>query len=516
MGSAGGHGARIARTFLATVIVLSGGLAYAGDPYGSQPKTRAKASRAKCSLAYDLPADIGVTLPSDTAQKSFDELSWQTFLALNAPQVGGRVTRKGDNDPQWRHWSSTVDLIECQRDATGCVCPGGDCNQSGARRYPAECRAIPDHEQYRVISMLSKVDDNFLEAATGGLSNSPVLDSEGHFLRFEILVSPAAYDFVVANDYTDASVLTALTTPVVFPCGDASYTGGDPANPQMGAIIVKNAWMELGSRRARHFHTEPILIYTPASRSSTGLPSCRLVPMALVGMHIAHKTTKQAPWIWSTFEHDLNTPECTALPPAGNQQGSGPSTACPARVRRAYNFYPKKCAKRGSDPGACQTCNATPVSNAAGCATAHTGDTSWCLDLPPNPVAGLSKLCRQVPVKKNYPTAHRQNRACARKLGGRSVWRRYQLISTQWYNAASSTCQNGSTSTFQNRDLLLPQVDLTGTGASPRPFLANTSMESYVRSDCTGCHQKSTVDGTSKTVSTDLMYWLQLEAAATD
>jgi hypothetical protein len=510
MGGALGHGARIARILL--LAAVAGGAAHAG--YGSRPKVMRRAPRASCTLGYDLPADIGDTLPSDNAQKDFDALSWQTFLALNAPQVGGRVTRKDDNDPQWRHWSSTVDLIECQRDATGCVCPDGDCSRSGARRYPPECQAIPGHEQYRVISMLSKVDDDFLEAATGGLSNSPLIDSEGRFLRFEILVSPAAYDFVIANHYIDPGVLTGLKTPVVFPCGDASYTGGDPADPRMGAIILKNAWMELGSRRARHFHTEPLLIYTPADRSSTGVASCRLQPMALVGMHIAHKTTRQPPWIWSTFEHELNAPECTALPPSGNQQGSGPSTACPGRIKRAYNFYPRKCAKRGGDPGACQTCNTTPASNGAGCATSIPGDNSWCLDASPNPVAGLSKLCRQVAVKKNYPTAHRQNRACARKLGSRSVWRRYQLISTQWYNVASSTCQDGST--FQTRDLVRPQVDLAATGVSTRPFLANTSMESYVRSDCLGCHAKSTVDGTSKTVSTDLMYWLQLEVAGTE
>lgn len=494
---------------LVVVVVVSGERAHAVEP-----TTGAAKVRAKCSLEYDLPADIGVTLPSDTAQQSFDELSWRTFLALNAPAVGGRVNRKGDNDPQWRTWSSTVDLIECQRDATGCVCPGGDCNQSGARSYPAECRAIPGHEQYRVISMVSKVDDDFLEAQTGGLSNSPLLDSEGNFLQFEILVSPAAYDFVVASNYTDENVLNTLTTPVVFPCGIASYTGGDPANGEMGAIIVKNAWMQLGARRHRHFHTEDILIYTPANRSSTGVPSCRLEKMALVGMHIAHKTVSQPPWIWSTFEQAFNAPECESLPPSGNQQGSGPSTACPAKVRRDFNFYPKKCSERGSDPGACQTCNATPVSNAPGCTTGAPGDTSWCLDQPPNPVAGISRLCRQVPIKQNYPTAHRLNRACARKLGGRSVWRRYQLVSTQWYNAPSTSCQNGAAS--QMRNLIQPQVDFSAVGASSRPFLANTSMESYVRSDCLGCHAKSTVDGTSSTVSTDLMYWLQLEVAAGD
>ncbi len=473
-----------------------------------------------CSLAYDLPADVG-----PARQLAFDRLSWKSFLALNAPGVGRRVSRHGDNETQWAKWSSTDDLIQCQLHPKTCVCPNGDCSVSGSHYYPPKCREIEGYQNYRALAELSKVDDTFLQAANGSLSNDPVLDAKGKFLRFEILVSPATYDFVVENQYFDQTVLTGLQQPVNFPCGERSYTGGDPADPREGAIVLKLAWMELGSPghpnhfrrpKGRDFHTEDVLVYTPAYRDSTGEASCKLERLALVGMHIAHKTVKQPKWIWSTFEHRRNAPDCTSLPPAGDKEGSGPSTSCPASVRRDYNFFPASCSEDGSDPQACQTCNAAPQSNALD-ATACTnpdvaGDTGWCLDLPPAAEAGVSKICRQIPIAANYPTAALLNGACARRLGRRSAWQNYELISTQWFDVPSDVCQTGSTAT--PRDSIQPQVDIAGNGQSTRPFLGNTSMESYVRSNCMGCHSNATVEENPNKVGTDLMYFLQLEVSA--
>ncbi len=311
-------------------------------------------------------------------------------------------------------------------------------------------------------------------------------------------------------------MVNSLTEDVTFICGQSAYTGGDPANPEMGAIVIKNAWMPLRSRDRGLYHTEKLLVWTPSYANSTGEASCKLEEMALVGMHIDHKTTKQPYWIWSTFEHRLNAPDCTELPPAGDMAGSGPSTACPASVSRNYSFFPKKCSADGSDPDACQTCNAAPVSNDPDCTNPDvTDDVSYCLDLPPATVDGITRACRQVPVEANYPTAHQLNQACKDRLGHRSVWRNYELISTQWFNGDSSTCQT-TASTSPTRDDILPQVDVTGDGEDTRPILGNTSMETYVRANCMGCHAMSDIEvDDTTTYSTDMMWWLELEVADT-
>ena len=92
---------------------------------------------------------------------------------------------------------------------------------------------------------LSKVDDAFLESAqtnqngtpVGGLGNSPVVDKNGKFLRYEILISPASYDFVVQNRYYDNAVLQSLTRSVTFPCGEVDYRGGQSFEQTFGRAL---------------------------------------------------------------------------------------------------------------------------------------------------------------------------------------------------------------------------------------------------------------------------------------
>ncbi len=121
----------------------------------------------------------------------------------------------------------------------------------------------------------------------------------------------------------------------------------------------------------------------------------------------------------------------------------------------------------------------------------------------------MTMACLQVNPRKYYPTAHEMNQACVKSLGKTSAWSNYRLISTQWYNENSDAC---STQTTVDRSLELPQVPIAGQGGkSTTPYLANSSMETYVRANCMGCHGHPTV-GTNS-VSTDFIYWILLESA---
>lgn len=72
--------------------------------------------------------------------------------------------------------------------------------------------------------------------------------------------------------------------------------------------------------------------------------------------------------------------------------------------------------------------------------------------------------------------------------------------------------------------MIRPLTSVTGDDEKQRPFLGNTSMESYERSNCTGCHSKGYAtpffllsDPTHQdtlTIVNDLMYWLILEVPA--
>jgi hypothetical protein len=203
------------------------------------------------------------------------------------------------------------------------------------------------------VDELHKVNDDFFEATVSGLSSSPVIATNGTFLRYEILISPNTYNQITTNKWYLSSVLDQLTSPLSFQCGIQSAGGptADPANPGIGPITIKNAWMDATSLNPAKYHMENLLVFTAGTENSSGQNSCVLKPMALVGMHIAHKTTNQSGWTWSTFEHAANAPDCTTAPPPPPQApASGPPSvgasakanlSCPTTTTGGpYNLFP--------------------------------------------------------------------------------------------------------------------------------------------------------------------------------
>ena len=474
-------------------------------------------SGGSCSIAYDLPGDIGSFGSDPPDQEDLDIYSWQLFLALNAPAVGKSVSTTGDNSTLWGGsvanpisssnpgFSSTDDLLI---QVTNTSVP-----PYGTHYYPSACTQIQGYQSYRVVDELDKVDDSFFEATVGGLSNSPAVAVNGTFLRYEILISPITYNTITDpnNKWYLSSVLNSLTTPLSFPCGMESAGGANsgPATPGIGPITIKNAWMDATGLAPSKFHMEKLLVYTSAEENNSGQDSCELKTMALVGMHIAHKTAQQPGWTWSTFEHQANAPDCTNLPPTPDPNKKTPVSAnlsCPS-TGGAYNLFPQNVGDTKY-----QTCNATPAGNAP---TGSKCDDGFCADLAPNATAGYSRLCRQVPLQTNYSTAYQQTQACNAATGKSSVWSNYALISTQWFTTFTSaqkmTCQNAATivKPTTSAQSYAPQVTMSD-GKTKVPYLANTTMESYERAVCMGCHQGAAVPDGNK-VSTDLMYFLQLE-----
>ena len=554
---------------LALTFSLLGSLAPGGvppfDPFEPAPEP------AVCSLNYVLPGDLPQEIPEHSSDGDFMQFAWRNFLALNAKYVGGRISLRGDNRTQWSRWSSTADLLNQRQ-------PG----PSGSRYYPPACREIRGYQKYRAIQQVGKVDDSFFEATSGGLSDDPVIDRFGNFLRYEILLSPALYNEIVEQDLYKRRVLLGLTSDVNLQCGEVEYVGGNPANPRMGSIVIKAAWMDTAPMSAEGketYHTEKLLVFNPGYRNATGKDSCELKEMALVGAHIARKTLRQPNWTWATWEHENNAPDCTQqMPLKVDDQGrvvrggSKPNQSCPViEAGQEYAFNSSDC----TSSDVCNGCNeafAEGNTTVPGqCVNPFTADgQQWCLDRPPSPVQGKSQLCRQVPTRsgaciddarvlcttdldcveaggvclENYAAVNQWNDACRNLIverGPRSVWSHYELIGIQWLDQSFSECANVQSTVAGsggvNISRLRESVQMYGSFDHPeyaRPVLGNTSMESYERSNCTGCHAKvnlpglcsndpnqscdSSKDCTDKAsctqYSTDFMYWLALEAAA--
>lgn len=549
---------------LVCTSVVSGGTEVQGassaaPPSSTTPAPSEPASTAAAKSAYT--CEVSTRLPFDLAsqdQVGADDFAWQTFLALNA----------ATSSPQWTTWRPTVDLIDCNQSD-----PPADGTCQYGWFYPKPCQDIEGYASFKVLDQVGKVDDTVLEADVKGLSSSPVVTSRGTFLRYQILLSPQTASWLVGQELQKESELQDMQkamTPVAFLCSDSQVPG---SNGQ--STVVKLAWMEAGAADADAYYTQDMLVYTPAWRSSTGEATCTKNTMALVGMHVARKTVSQPAWVWATFEHRNNAPDCGSLPGKGDTEGDGgPSTDCPATASQDWSFYAASCQKDGQS-GACQSCNTPPAPNGVGksCVNPQAQEAydsaqktylsdhqawlaagskgsapkapdppaSWCLDLPPAQASGMSRLCRQVAPGDYYPGAKSwddtpPNKACQPKG---TVWANYQLISTQWNNTdlgQSGTCPNVQDQLWRDvPDKTWPVVDHTlieprlagflGKEGKVRSLLANTSMESYERSNCMGCHTKTTIeesmDGATahlpnsaygpKSPGTDFMYFLGLQ-----
>jgi hypothetical protein len=82
------------------------------------------------------------------------------------------------------------------------------------------------------------------------------------------------------------------------------HNAGKPAKAADGSITVKSAWIEIIDSKPdpkKFYHR---LAWVQNLKDG----SCREATVALVGLHIVHKTKTNPQWIWASFEHVDNVP----------------------------------------------------------------------------------------------------------------------------------------------------------------------------------------------------------------
>lgn len=384
-------------------------------------------------LTSGLPCAVTNVPPFDLAnlQHGFDYYSWLTFLALNAPAsgglpIGGGSGPGGDAPTLWESWRELSDIM----------LPGGATPPpwDAPRQLPRACEAIVGAQGMKVFRMVGKTPD-LLEEVNQPFDTGPLIDQNGAYVRYEILVNRPMFEYIVQNKLYSKAGQAAMTAPVVFPGGDVT-SGSDGT---VGAIMAKAAWKVLGAGDdATRFHTAEALVYNPPVENPKIEESCAKATLGLVGLHLAHKTEAEPQWVWSTFEHVDNAPSA--------------AEAKQRKFRKRYNFYKAGCAAK--------TC---PVNQPP--------PRPWDPNKQPFPGGFTSQIVRELPIDAEVVAL---NAAFQALLPGK-VWQNYMLISTQWpTDAKSKTDPNGV----------------------PAPvFLANTTMETYIQgsvpqssSSCMACH----------------------------
>jgi hypothetical protein len=421
-------------------------------------------------VTINFSPDVPYDLKNFSSQLMADCFAWSEFVSLNWPTISGAgFGDPGDTAPvQWQTYMDAGLLFPTD----GSKPPPWGTQPS----IPSDCMSqakvsASAAKTMRVLTMTSKTDSPFsIDQAAPSDAPNWLGAQNGTNVWYEIVVSEDEYKYVVNNGLYNANTQASYVnngqgSPVVLPKGCSTDIGEScPNGSMLGAVELKAAWIEApdygsNGKWNRYKVTQAVVV-------DPGTQECRQTNLALVGLHILHKTTNQPTWVWATFEHVDNVPT--------------PGVAAPAD---GYNFYnascqvqnlsvPATCTKAGGSGTVQITVGCTPNTSppyylGEGCPAAVPIQVTRSTQLDSN--AQSANQIVQSGIKQNYPN---------------SVWQYYQLIDVLW-----------STNPTQDptKAIAIPHPSTSMTSGNGG-LVANTTLETYVQTmTCTDCHQYAAI-----------------------
>jgi hypothetical protein len=382
--------------------------------------------------------------------------AWRAFIALNwpslldAPDRGlpDRERALGDSGERvWETFKSDYELFAVGDDGRR-VAPEPWGSYAGRNL----CGPGVDNRQKTIASFAPFADFNQPSFVVGAPAN-PLVARNGAYTRYEIQFNEVEFSAFAASGWSLGLNLPDKSRPAHFPTG---------------SIAVKAAWRPLTAAdppavRARAY-VERAEIVDVAKTLAAGRTVCSQNDVALVGLHIAIKTTSRPQWIWSTFEHVDN------VPPAGKGEAREPD-ARDAGVPYAY-FDPAGPRSLWPPFGSFA---ALPI--------------DWAN--PPKPDPKPMQVVRRHPID---PAVMAVNRAYWKLPGVRgTVWEHYMLVAVQWPTSREPPGPNNDGAYFPGQGDPSGEQDKSyKSTAAPEENLIDTTMETYLQdrpSNCMACHQ---------------------------
>jgi hypothetical protein len=374
-------------------------------------------------------------------QRGFDFYSWLTFIAMNSPADGKTTIGKG-NRPGGDAKTKWEDL-QNYRPLADVMLPGGAKPEWGKRIVPEACKKFDSSD--KIIFQLGE------EAFNQPFKTGPLIDQDGNYALFDILMNEPMYRYIEANELYSKAGQQKFAGQVEFPTG-TNPPKDNSAPGHMGAIMLKVSYRILDPVKNKDlipkFHTSDALIYFPGGKDKTGTgtmagPDCVEKKLGLIGFHVGHKTKFAPQWVWTSFEHVSNVPTAEEI--------------AAKKLLPRYSFFSAKCSE-------------------ADCPRNEIPPRPWD---PPTSLQFPTKFRSQV-VRINMVPAPvlaevaKLNKSFQGILKG-SVWENYMLLTTQWPSDFAS------------------KTDPTG---APAPiYLANSTLETFSQgtiplasSSCMACH----------------------------
>jgi len=415
------------------------------------------------SILYSVPVYFNNNVPGDLQsfnnQSQADCFAWQEFVTLNwAMDQSHGFGDPGDLTPvQWETFMPRDVLFQ----PNGVQPPqwGTLVSEKYAEKFRSQ-RLLMTPGKTKLLTFTSKFEGidtlNHLDFGQAAPFNAPnwLGAQNSTNVWYEIMLNKDYYDFVVQKGYYNAAVQhdsIKAGQPLNFPQGQF--------NGATGAIELKAAWMEVDNPSSKKWSRYKLSEAT-VQDATTG--QLRNAIVALVGLHILHKTSNQPTWVWATFEQVDNVPDNgITKPPYG------------------YNFYNASCemqkvnikTKAGKDTVVFISC------------TPNTSPPYYLNQGMPAPVQ-VTRINAIDQVDAAPINKRMQNNI--RQFFPSSVWQYYQLIDVIW----SQSLQADPT-----KPISAPRQINTSSMASGSTIVANSTLESYVQktNTCYSCHVFSTI-----------------------
>ena len=231
-------------------------------------------------------------------QRGFDFYSWLTFIAMNSPADGKTIGQGprpgGDALARWED-------LQNYRPLANVMLSKGDKPAWGTRIVPDQCKKLDGPGK-----VVFQIGEGFNQPFKSG----PLIDQDGNFALFDILMNQPMFDFIVDKGLYSKQGQEKFGDTVIVPIGN--NPSGAVAG-HMGAIMLKVSYRILDPEKNKYlldkFHTSDALIYFPGPPATKTGPACVEKKLGLVGFHVGHKTKFAPQWVWTSFEHVSNVPE---------------------------------------------------------------------------------------------------------------------------------------------------------------------------------------------------------------
>lgn len=387
---------------------------------------------------------LPTAIASGQSNCDFHQFMWQSFLYLMQPSAVGSAVLNFET------WMPSYGVF---------VGDGEQPAAWGSVPTPTYCTGPTSPTSSYVFSNLT------LQAG----SHHPLIDQSLNDVFYGVLVNKPAYDLITGCDLYKAQCALTLAPDLLTPSGTAVVD--IPKNyPQLAfpnqSIELKTAWKILTASE----QSSGLFYSTKGTVKSPDKSCLDNVVLGLVGMHIVSKTPSHPEFIWATFEHKNNAPDCadtSANPPIGE----------------SWTFFDKNCTACTTNEYAAGTATQVCRMHPWGDPTQGTFPNGLnCLSIPP-PAYICDQDVQEYIIDPNTKNLIALNQSVDDMLKGlpagdkNKLWSNYELVGNIWTDKGS----------------LPPYLQVQRGSLSD----ANSTMETYVQNgeanvtnpnSCFSCH----------------------------